>query len=90
MLLDNCAILANEIGSSITSFSGNSLSIKEKRWKWLANRKELTVLGVALQGYKGVLGAAVDLVGVYVLDVSFSRLSPPPPFISSSVFLRVC
>ena len=81
VLLDNCAILADEIGSSITSFSGHTLPVKEKRWKWLANRKELAVLGLALQGYKGVLGAAVDLVGVYV-----GVLPSPPLFFLSSPF----
>ncbi len=41
------------------------------------------MLGLALQGYKGVLGAAVDLVGVYVwvqcnLPLPFFLFSPFP------------
>ncbi|KAH8893674.1 Rho GTPase activation protein [Thozetella sp. PMI_491] len=65
-ILENCTAVINELGGFITVLSSHTMSIRDKKARWSAGRKQMAILRLTLQVHKSILGLAVDLVGLTI------------------------
>lgn len=65
-LLEHCTSIINQIEGYMYVCNGVGLTKRDKKFRWLAIRGDMSKLRLTLEGYKSILALVTDLIGLYV------------------------